>query len=272
MLKITQFAKLANTTRRTLLYYDKEKLFSPAMIDEDNGYRYYDYDQLYTFHFISGLRHLGLSLEDIKQLLALEDKALLDQYLSQYQQKLRQEIRQLEVLNHLLEERKSKPQVSFDDLELGQVVTLWQERMTFWSTQRAVDCEPEDLAYLFAEFCKKLGDLSFMAAGLSGFVTDLNLENPQDYHTAAFRFIKETSAYETKEIIAKMERQAGKYLSVKVLNTREGILSGLYQLKETVEKEGLHVSDILWQLNTDNQLVTNGASPQGVLQYHILEK
>lgn len=99
MLKITNFAKLAGTTRRTLIFYDREGLFKPAFIDKENGYRYYDYDQLYEFDFINGLRQLGLSIEEIKKVLSEKDKDILNVYLADYQLKLQQEIKQLQVLD-----------------------------------------------------------------------------------------------------------------------------------------------------------------------------
>ncbi|QAR34850.1 MerR family transcriptional regulator [Latilactobacillus curvatus] len=86
MLKISEFAKLAKTTRRTLLFYDEKGLFSPTKTTE-NGYRFYEPDQLYQFELISGLRQLGMSLDDIQAILAA-DGAPLAEYIGHYQQKI----------------------------------------------------------------------------------------------------------------------------------------------------------------------------------------
>jgi len=67
MLTIQKFADLAGTTRRTLIFYDQKELFKPKKV-MDNGYRYYDYDQLYEATFILELRRLGLSISEIKSL------------------------------------------------------------------------------------------------------------------------------------------------------------------------------------------------------------
>ncbi|MEW4354787.1 MerR family transcriptional regulator [Streptococcus pneumoniae] len=69
MLKISEFARLARTTRRTLIFYDEKGLFRPAKTAE-NGYRFYEPDQLYQFELISGLRQLGLSLDEIQEILS----------------------------------------------------------------------------------------------------------------------------------------------------------------------------------------------------------
>lgn len=271
MLKITNFAKLAGTTRRTLIFYDQESLFKPISIDEENGYRYYDYDQLYEFKFINGLRQLGLSIEEIKQVLFEKDKDVLDEYLANYQIKLQQEIKQLQVLDNLLEERKTQHHDSFGALPLHTVTTVIQKSEVFWCTDREVDCTPEDIANLYADFVNELGELSAMATGKSGFFTYLSSETPEAYNDAPFRFIKECSSYQAKGFVTKLERKPGRYLSVKVKNTREDIIKGLEQLKSYADKYQLTLSDKLWQINTNQHLVKNAASDEGILQYQILE-
>ena len=51
MLKISEMAKLANTTRRTLIFYDEEGVFQPKSRN-NAGYRYYNtvsYTICYSF-------------------------------------------------------------------------------------------------------------------------------------------------------------------------------------------------------------------------------
>ncbi|RWR38095.1 MerR family transcriptional regulator, partial [Pediococcus acidilactici] len=67
MLKISEMAKLADTTRRTLIFYDEKDVFKPAR-KTSTGYRYYTYDQLYDLMFIRGLRSLDIPLDKIKKI------------------------------------------------------------------------------------------------------------------------------------------------------------------------------------------------------------
>ncbi len=69
MIKIGQFSKLTQTTIKTLRYYEQEGLLIPFYIDEYNGYRYYETSQLTEFSKIISLRQLGLSIDDIKNIL-----------------------------------------------------------------------------------------------------------------------------------------------------------------------------------------------------------
>ncbi|MBD5392882.1 MAG: MerR family transcriptional regulator [Lachnospiraceae bacterium] len=66
LFKITEFAQIAKTNRKTLQYYDEIGLFSPAYVAE-NGYRYYSLLQLDQLALIAVLRDLGLPLREIKQ-------------------------------------------------------------------------------------------------------------------------------------------------------------------------------------------------------------
>jgi len=84
MIKIGLFSKMAKTTIKTLRYYDEIGLFHPAFIDE-NGYRYYQLEQLNDLNKIVSLRNLDLSIEEIKQYL---NGASLENLLSAHLEKL----------------------------------------------------------------------------------------------------------------------------------------------------------------------------------------
>ena len=57
-----EFARMCGTTKRTLQYYEKLGIFSPAAVEE-NGYRRYSHQQYDVFMVISALQDLGMSLE-----------------------------------------------------------------------------------------------------------------------------------------------------------------------------------------------------------------
>ena len=61
---IGEFAQLFGISKQTLFYYEKNKIFSPKLI-EDNGYRYYSLEQYFVFEIIITLRKLGVSLKEI---------------------------------------------------------------------------------------------------------------------------------------------------------------------------------------------------------------
>lgn len=66
LLTAGQFATLARTTKRTVLWYEKAGILLPASVDE-RGYRAYEPRQVLDFQIISLLRQLDFSLEEIEQ-------------------------------------------------------------------------------------------------------------------------------------------------------------------------------------------------------------
>lgn len=69
MLKISAFSKLSRVSVKTLRYYDDLGLLKPAVVDENNGYRYYSAEQLLTVKRIVAFKEQGFTLEQIVPLL-----------------------------------------------------------------------------------------------------------------------------------------------------------------------------------------------------------
>lgn len=69
MLRIGDFSQLAQVSVPTLRHYDELGLLKPAHVDKFTDYRYYTVEQLPRINRILALKDLGLSLDQIKQLL-----------------------------------------------------------------------------------------------------------------------------------------------------------------------------------------------------------
>ena len=69
MLKIRDFARLAEVSMPTLRYYDEIGLLKPIHVDPETGYRFYTMDQLPYLHRILALKELGLGLTQIAHIL-----------------------------------------------------------------------------------------------------------------------------------------------------------------------------------------------------------
>lgn len=70
---IGEVAKLNNISKQTLIFYDKEGVFSPSIVDKNNGYRYYTADQLEVLDSVLILKEIGLSLKEIREFLKSRD-------------------------------------------------------------------------------------------------------------------------------------------------------------------------------------------------------
>ncbi len=69
MFKIGDFSQLGQVSIRTLRLYDELDLLRPAQIDKFTGYRFYTVEQLPRLNRILALKDLGLSLDQIGDLL-----------------------------------------------------------------------------------------------------------------------------------------------------------------------------------------------------------
>jgi DNA-binding transcriptional MerR regulator len=69
---IQKLAKLAGVSTRTLRYYDELGLLSPARISS-NGYRIYGQKEINCLQQILFYREIGVSLEEIRNILESKD-------------------------------------------------------------------------------------------------------------------------------------------------------------------------------------------------------
>lgn len=69
MFSIGIFSKINKITTKTLRYYDEIGLLKPEYVDDFTGYRYYTSQQLPKLHKIITLKQMGLSLDEIKEVI-----------------------------------------------------------------------------------------------------------------------------------------------------------------------------------------------------------
>jgi len=72
MFTVGDFARLAQVSKRLLRYYDEIDLFKPCHIDRSSGYRLYRVEQMAELNRILALKDLGLSLDQIRNVLSDE--------------------------------------------------------------------------------------------------------------------------------------------------------------------------------------------------------
>lgn len=70
LLRIGELARRAGVSHRTIHYYERIGLLAPAQ-REGAGYRYYDEQALERLEKIAALKNIGLSLQEIGQVIEL---------------------------------------------------------------------------------------------------------------------------------------------------------------------------------------------------------
>jgi DNA-binding transcriptional MerR regulator len=108
LLKIGDFARLANTNLRTLRYYEELGLILPATRSQ-GGFRYYRQTDINRVHMIRDLQDLGLHLDKIRELIsARATNELRDRFLDRVKQALEEQDRLLQSRLVALEDQRKK--------------------------------------------------------------------------------------------------------------------------------------------------------------------
>ncbi len=77
LLSIGQLARLSGLTAKALRHYDRVGLLTPAEVDPDTGFRFYDRDQVPIARRIARLRAVDLPLDGVRSYLAGDTDVLL---------------------------------------------------------------------------------------------------------------------------------------------------------------------------------------------------
>ncbi len=67
LFQIGEVSKIMGLTRKTLLVFEEMGLLTPAVKDEDSGYRYYSADNMTQIRAIRSLQQLGLTLKEVAE-------------------------------------------------------------------------------------------------------------------------------------------------------------------------------------------------------------
>lgn len=116
LIPIGRFAKLTDLSPRLLRRLDERGLLSPVLVDPDTRYRYYDVRQTRVAGLIHLGRQLGLTMDQMADLIAASEQGDLRRHLQRHRddvaRKLAQQSRLLRLLDQELE--REEPLVTFD--------------------------------------------------------------------------------------------------------------------------------------------------------------
>ncbi len=105
MLKISEFAKLCNTSEKTLRFYDKVGVLKAEYIHPDNGYRYYSRAQIEQYNRIVELKEVGFTLEEIRSRFLDADSETVLRQLREKEQSLLESYNNCRKMIEIYEER-----------------------------------------------------------------------------------------------------------------------------------------------------------------------
>lgn len=104
LLKVTEFARISQTTPRTIRFYEKTGLIKPVKIDTWNKYRYYSPEQTRQIAQIKLLQHFNIPLKEIRILLKSRKAHLsLRGHLQKLESEITKKQKEIGVLNSINE-------------------------------------------------------------------------------------------------------------------------------------------------------------------------
>lgn len=98
LIKISDFSKLCEVSKQTLIYYHKIELFYPYFINE-KGYRFYTLEQHNLIYLIKTLKDLGTPLEEIKEYINNRNSKEFLTLLEKNKEKVENQIKSLEIIS-----------------------------------------------------------------------------------------------------------------------------------------------------------------------------
>lgn len=127
---ISEVARLAGTTSRTLRHYQAEGLLHPSRVS-DSGYRFYDEQGLLRLQRILLLRQLGLGIEAIRTALATEPAVeSLRTHLSLLRQEQKRLTRQIAAVEHTIQIEEKGGRIMAEKIFDGFDHTEYEEEVT----------------------------------------------------------------------------------------------------------------------------------------------
>lgn len=103
LIPIGVMAKLNHITIATIRLYDQKGLLKPVYVDTDSNYRYYTIEQNSRLDMIAYMKELGMSLNEIKDILDSKDITRIETVLIKKNEQMHQEIKELKLRHDALE-------------------------------------------------------------------------------------------------------------------------------------------------------------------------
>lgn len=153
MLPIGEFSKICNVTTKTLRFYDEISLIKPAIVNEQNGYRYYDVGQLKTMLFINKLKLYCFSLEEIEEVLKDPSEEILSRLIRQKQRSIQEKVENYKYILHQIN-------TDLSNLERGINIMAYLDNIAV----ELVETLPKNILFSrqkmsIEEYCKYYGKL-----------------------------------------------------------------------------------------------------------------
>lgn len=256
-LTISEMAKYAGISRRTLIYYDQIDLFKPAKVGE-NGYRYYGIDQYFELDVILLLKNLDVSLEDIHIFLKNRNvDYVLDGFMRQ-KQKVDEQIDQLKGVRGALDSYIER-YTTLKNFDLESITYSYRKAESFVISDIIDSYDDIDSVQVYGRFYSSVDSRDLFSGYPIGFLVDGSAFYQENFHAAPYRALVKIPddrlhIYDQQRVV---KRPAGNYVSgfmkdeIHHINTFNNRFRN-YLRENNLEPNG-DIWELLWQDETTSE-------------------
>ncbi|MGX7124460.1 MerR family DNA-binding transcriptional regulator [Enterococcus viikkiensis] len=247
-LTISEMAKYAGISRRTLIYYDQIDLFKPAKIG-DNGYRYYGIDQYFELDVILLLKNLDVALEDIHIFLKNRNVDYVLSGFIRQKQKVDEQIATLNTIRHSLDsyiERYS----TLKDFDLESITYSYREAESFVISETIEHFDDIDSVQIYGRFYSSVESNDLFSGYPIGFLVDGTAFYEENFHAAPYRALVKIPAdrlqiYDEQRVV---QRPAGYYVSGFMKDEIHHINTFNNRFRNYLKENDLELNGDIWEL------------------------
>ncbi|MBU5364554.1 MerR family DNA-binding transcriptional regulator [Enterococcus devriesei] len=247
-LTISEMAKYAGISRRTLIYYDQIDLFKPAKIG-DNGYRYYGIDQYFELDVILLLKNLDVALEDIHVFLKNRNVDYVLAGFIRQKQIVDEQITKLKTIRNSLDsyiERYS----TLKDFNLESITYSYREAESFVISETIEHFDDIDSVQIYGRFYSSVESSDLFSGYPIGFLVDGSAFYEANFHAAPYRALVKIpedrlQIYNQQRVV---QRPAGYYVSGFMKDEIHHINTFNNRFRNYLKENGLELNGDIWEL------------------------
>lgn len=247
-LTISEMAKYAGISRRTLIYYDQIDLFKPAKIG-DNGYRYYGIDQYFELDVILLLKNLDVALEDIHVFLKNRNVDYVLAGFIRQKQIVDEQITKLNTIRNSLDsyiERYS----TLKDFDLESITYSYREAESFVISETIEHFDDIDSVQIYGRFYSSVESSDLFSGYPIGFLVDGSAFYEANFHAAPYRALVKIpedrlQIYNQQQVV---QRPAGYYVSGFMKDEIHHINTFNNRFRNYLKENGLELNGDIWEL------------------------
>lgn len=247
-LTISEMAKSAGISRRTLIYYDQIDLFKPAKVGE-NGYRYYGIDQYFELDVILLLKNLDVSLDEIHVFLKNRNvDYVLDGFMQQ-KQKIDEQINKLNSIRGALDSYIER-YTTLKNFDLESITYSYRETESFVISDTIGSYYDSDSVQIYERFYSSVDNSDLFSGYPIGFLVDGAAFYEANFHNAPYRALvkipeERLHIYDKQRVV---KRPAGYYVSGFMKDEIHHINTFNNRFRNYLKENELVLNGDIWEL------------------------